>query len=445
VLIAAGGVTVAVDRISKALQDFVPDVYQGSDEYLDIITWNIRFFNDRDPERIRIIRQIFEELNADIFVLQEVAEGALDVIAEDLTQRGAGFYETVYGLTGGDIRIAFMYDTEWVRATMEPEELFVEDEPTVQVGRVKKLVFPRYPLHSTFTALSAPGSSQPPFDFHLVGVHLKSQRDSRRGHRSEEQRMAAAQYLTEWLQNGTVDEDVIIAGDWNASPFQPEWEALRNLETDGQLRFANWNHDSEGSHLFQGKPGSRLDFIVVTSQVEGVEQLQDRSTVVSWNLLLEQGVSDSLREQLRSKVSDHLPVLTRFYWTEAEPEVVSKPSSAEIWLPSAVVPGSVKIVAAKVNPMGNDVGSETVTLLNLSPDAVDLSGWGIRDSLDRQHTIENLTIPGGETAQVVLAARTAQLANRGGSIALVDCLGQEIHSVTYSRQQASKQGWSIGF
>ncbi|MDC0833061.1 endonuclease/exonuclease/phosphatase family protein [Geitlerinema sp. CS-897] len=436
----------SIDRISQALQDFVPDVYQGSDEYLDIITWNVRFFNDLDPERVRIVRQIFEELNADIFVLQEVAEGSLDGIADELTQRGAGFYETIYGLSGGDIRVAFLYDTEWVRATTEPEELFAEDSPTVQVGRVRKPVFPRYPLQTRFVALSAPGSPEPPFDFHLVGVHLKSQRDSRRGHRSEEQRTAAAKLLAEWLQNEAVDEDVIIAGDWNASPFQSEWEVLRNLEAAGQLRFANWNHDSEGSHFFSSGYSSRLDFIAVTSQVEGVETLQERSKVINWNLLLENGVSQSLREQLRSKISDHLPVLTRFYFTESDrdEEVVELPSES-VEFPGVAVLGSVKIVAANVNPAGKEAGHETVTLLNLSPDTVDLSGWGIRDRLGRQHSITSLTVPGGETVRVVLDAGTAQLSNRGGSIILVNDRDDEVHSVTYTRQQVSKQGWSIAF
>jgi hypothetical protein len=42
-----------------------------------------------------------------------------------------------------------------------------------------KNAFPRYPLHSKFVARS----EDEPFDFHLVGVHLKSQRGGSRPQR----------------------------------------------------------------------------------------------------------------------------------------------------------------------------------------------------------------------------------------------------------------------
>ncbi len=59
------------DNISRLLKsgDFVPKEFEGSDRFLDIISWNIKFFNDRDPKRVENIRIIMQELNADIFVL----------------------------------------------------------------------------------------------------------------------------------------------------------------------------------------------------------------------------------------------------------------------------------------------------------------------------------------------------------------------------------------
>lgn len=311
---------VSNDRISQTLKDFVPDELQGNSKFLDIITWNIRFFNDRDPERVEIIRSIFEELNADIFVLQEISEGSLDGIARDLAASGAGFYKTVYGKSGGDIRVAFMYDTDWVKAKMEPEELFTDD-PKVRVGNETKSVFPRRPLHSTFVARSVPdsGSLHDPFDFHLVGVHLKSQRDSRQGHCGEEQRTAAARHLADWIKFHTTDEDVIIAGDWNASPLQPEWEVFRELETAGKIRFANWNPEKEGSHFVKSGESTRVDCIAVTNTVDGIEEIQNEAKVINWNVLLEGGnMTQSLRSDLIEKVSDHLPVLTRFYFTDID-------------------------------------------------------------------------------------------------------------------------------
>src|SRR5436305_13945510 len=47
---------------------------------------------------------------------------------------------------------------------------------------------------------------------------------------------------------------------------------------------------------------------------------------------------------------------------------------------SPALPG-VSIIAALVNPGGADPGKETVTLLNLTPGPVDLSGWALADGL----------------------------------------------------------------
>jgi len=38
--------------------------------FFDLITWNIKFFNNRDPKRVVIVGDILRELNADILVFQ---------------------------------------------------------------------------------------------------------------------------------------------------------------------------------------------------------------------------------------------------------------------------------------------------------------------------------------------------------------------------------------
>ena len=39
----------------------------------------------------------------------------------------------------------------------------------------------------------------------------------------------------------------------------------------------------------------------------------------------------------------------------------------------------VRIIAALINPEGHDYGLESVTLLNRTPDSIDLDGWAIVD------------------------------------------------------------------
>lgn len=299
------------DNLSRYLRDFIPDSLEGDNRFLDLITWNIKFFNNRDPKRVDNIQRIMQELNADIFVLQEIEEGSLDKVAEALTFSGAGLYKAVYGKTGGDQRVAFLYDTEWVKASSNIEALFEKENLTVSADGMDKPVFPRLPLHGTFVAYR----EEEPFDFHVVGVHLKSQRGG-----GQEQRAAAAQRLAQWATSETTDEDIIIAGDWNAPPERPEWEPFRELESKRAFKFLGLNtadNATEASHLSVGGRRSRLDLIVV-SEAASPALFSSRATVINWNALLESRNAPSLLNEIVDTISDHLPVVTRFYFTDLD-------------------------------------------------------------------------------------------------------------------------------
>lgn len=295
------------DNLSGYLNRYVPEALRGSDRFLDLINWNIRWFNPRDATRLKRITQVFTELNADILVCQEIEAGALDPVADRLNATGAGFYKTAYGTTGGDQRVALVYDTEWVRAKEDITELFHDEPP--YVGKTRKRIFPRLPLHSTLVGKADDGA----FDFHLVGLHLKSQR-ANDGDDGTEQRRLSATRLTQWLTRDLGDEpDVILLGDWNAKPDEPEWQPVRAAEAAGKLRFLAWNKDNEASHFFQNGAGSRLDLVVVSDDAEKVA-VDQGARVIPWNdafasLTKLRGYIDTL--------SDHLPVVSRFYFTDA--------------------------------------------------------------------------------------------------------------------------------
>ncbi len=57
------------DNISLGLKDRVPSEYEGTDQYLDVVTWNIRYFHDLDKQRVNRVVDILSALNADIIVL----------------------------------------------------------------------------------------------------------------------------------------------------------------------------------------------------------------------------------------------------------------------------------------------------------------------------------------------------------------------------------------
>jgi uncharacterized protein YukJ len=107
--------------------------------------------------------------------------------------------------------------------------------------------------------------------------------------------------------------------------------------------------------------------------------------------------------------------------------------------------GIVRIVGALVNPFGHDPGLESITLLNLSPEPIDLAGWQIANRNDDRFTIASVTIGAGESIRITLPADIAPLGNNGGEISLLDRQAARVHGVAYTSAQVSRQGWTLAF
>lgn len=313
------------DSVSELFQialpnGLVPNLHQGTDRFLDLITWNIKFFDLKSAERVRLIGRIINEMAGDIFVFQEIAADAMLPVARFLNDIGAGAYEVEQGTTGGSQRVTIMYDSEWVRPSMNKAELFPglrldQNDPS------SKSVFPRLPLHLEFTAKASDDEGRR-FEFDLIGLHLKSQMGP---NRSMAQREAAARKLVDWMDAPSRrGEDIIMIGDWNAAPDKPEWALLREFEAAGKLRFDSFNRDPltgeiEGSHLTRNGKSSRLDLVVI-SEAAVPAGVDDHARVIRWEEVLK---SKTTLAKVIDQVSDHLPVVSRFYFepkTESDVE-----------------------------------------------------------------------------------------------------------------------------
>jgi uncharacterized protein YukJ len=111
-------------------------------------------------------------------------------------------------------------------------------------------------------------------------------------------------------------------------------------------------------------------------------------------------------------------------------------------LPPRRVDG-VRIVAAEINPAGDDRGRETVTLYNGGPAAVALDGWMLETGEGARHRLAGRIPPDAEVV-VRLPAEVA-LANRGGGILLLDPAGSPVHRVAYTRDHARDEGRTMRF
>ena len=113
--------------------------------------------------------------------------------------------------------------------------------------------------------------------------------------------------------------------------------------------------------------------------------------------------------------------------------------------PLAAGDGRVRIVAATVNPAGPAPEAETVTLLNASPEPVDLAGWRLADRMKRTCPAgAGAVLPAGAAMTVALTGGV-QLGNSGGILTVLDAAGLKVDGVAYSQEQAAREGWSVVF
>jgi uncharacterized protein YukJ len=104
----------------------------------------------------------------------------------------------------------------------------------------------------------------------------------------------------------------------------------------------------------------------------------------------------------------------------------------------------LRIIAALVNPPGPAPETERVLLLNASPAPIELAGWRLADANGVSLALPAGTLPAGEVLAVTVADGV-QLGNRGGAITLLDGAGLKVHGVSYTADQARREGWTLAF
>lgn len=104
--------------------------------------------------------------------------------------------------------------------------------------------------------------------------------------------------------------------------------------------------------------------------------------------------------------------------------------------------GIVRIVAALVNDTKTPE-RETITLLNTSPQKVNLNGWFMLDRAESKMPLAG-DLAAGEAKMFVVQAPMV-LSNQGGLITLVNGDGLKVDGVSYTQKQARSPGWTIKF
>jgi uncharacterized protein YukJ len=108
------------------------------------------------------------------------------------------------------------------------------------------------------------------------------------------------------------------------------------------------------------------------------------------------------------------------------------------------VSADIRIIAALVNPLGEDPGKETVILLNTTSSRIDLSGWSLSDRLKKKHKLSGFIEP-DSTLKVALSGQDVQLSNNGGIITLLNQQDLKVDGVSYTKENVQQQGRTIVF
>jgi endonuclease/exonuclease/phosphatase family metal-dependent hydrolase len=336
-------VTSENDHLSIGMQDLVPDKFKGTDRYLDIVQWNIEWFGAKkstakDKGRIKLVTDILADFNADLFVFQEVAgpsgryPGVLDEVADELTRRDAGDYVVYYTQAGGEQRVAMMWDRDWIRSKDDVQDLFNRGE--YKKEGEKDPFAGRTPLYGYFTAAIPEtnteanvryGGGADKFDFQILGVHLKAMED---GH---DQRLESAKILSNWMTKTApeIDSDIMIMGDWNAAPNDPCWKPFQDREkSKGDVFFERINDPSDFSYLWlknkSDKFGSRIDLAALS--LSSMNQVSGKAAeIIKWKPIedvlaqtrdIKSTAARKVLNEIKEKISDHLPAISRFYFSK---------------------------------------------------------------------------------------------------------------------------------
>jgi hypothetical protein len=113
----------------------------------------------------------------------------------------------------------------------------------------------------------------------------------------------------------------------------------------------------------------------------------------------------------------------------------------------AIIDSSIRIIAALINPLGDDPGQEKVTLINTGPADVSIEGWFLLDAMNNRYVLPGTPneIAAGATVAITLPKNSIQLSNKGGEVRLLNRDGKVVHRVSYTKSQAQEQGRTIIF
>ena len=247
----------------------------GSEETLDIITWNLEWF-PKNESTISFVSEFILSLYPDIIALQEISDQySFNLLIESLGEGWVGYRDnTDYQ------ELSYIINLNQVNLIETPYEILNEYE--------------------YFFAYRPPYVLNIEFDnkiFSIIDVHLKCCDGY------EDRRMASSEYLKNYVDTYYEEDNVIILGDFNDELTDSRDEnVFLNFLDDTDNYFFTDLYIAEGPSNNWSFPNwpSHLDHILVTNEVLNFD--------ISTNTIRLDSYMIGGWNKYDNYISDHLPV-----------------------------------------------------------------------------------------------------------------------------------------
>ena len=271
--------------IAFSLSQDLDELYFGTDNDLDIMTWNIEWFPKNGQVTIDYVGQIIEALEIDVLAIQEVD----DISSFNQVINGLDNYEG-YLESSWFAGLAYIYNTQ----TVEINNIY-----EIYTSSPYWSPFPRSPMVMDMNFMNE--------NYIIINNHFKCCGDDNMNLNDDDdeetRRYIASNLLKEYVDNYFPDSNVIILGDLNDelndnpndNVFQMILDDSENyLFTDMEIAQGNsngWSYPSWPSHL---------DHILITNE------LFDNNLYVE--VIRIDDFMDGGFSQYDQNISDHRPV-----------------------------------------------------------------------------------------------------------------------------------------
>jgi Uncharacterized conserved protein len=203
-------------------------------------------------------------------------------------------------------------------------------------------------------------------------------------------------------------------------------KAIRTRDTTVYALGQAWGPEGKRDAYFGFKPGGGIHDIHMNQGNTG-KWLDDNGTYQDGGLLIHFPAEDKW-------VAIFLAFQSQTFHTDDK-------TGNPIDIRSNFEENAVVIAAALLNPQS---GNKTVSLLNTTPDDIDLSGWSLTDGIRNKYELSG-KICSGTFVTAALPENALSLPVSGGIISLLDENGLKVNGVSYTFQDYSQKGKTITF